>query len=123
MLTRIRNANVLYQEKVDVPASKEKIAIIKILKDEGYISNFKYIEDNKQGLIRIYLKYGPNKERVITSLKRISKPGLRRYVKAKDIPVIRGGLGTVVLSTPKGILSDKDSRRAKVGGEVICYVW
>ena len=123
MLTRIRNANLIHQEKVDMPASKEKMAIAKILKGEGYISNFKSIDDNKQGVMRIYLKYGPNKERVITNLRRISKPGLRHYVKAKSIPTVLSGMGTAVLSTPKGILSGNDSRRENVGGEVLCYVW
>lgn len=122
-LTRIRNANMIYQEKVEVPASKVKRALAEILKNEGYIKNYEYIEDNKQGTIRLYLKYGPNKEKVITGLKRISRPGLRIYAKKGEIPKVLGGLGIAVISTSKGILTDKQARREGVGGEVICYIW
>jgi len=122
-LTRIRNANMIYQGKVEVPASKVKRALAEILKNEGYIKNYEYIEDNKQGTIKLYLKYGPNKEKVITGLKRISRPGLRIYAKKGEIPKVLGGLGIAVISTSKGILTDKQARREGVGGEVICYIW
>ncbi|AOQ25420.1 30S ribosomal protein S8 [Neomoorella thermoacetica] len=122
-LTRIRNANMVYQEKVEVPASRVKRALAEILKNEGYIKNYEYIEDNKQGILRLYLKYGPNKEKVITGLKRISRPGLRVYAKKGEIPRVLGGLGVAVISTSKGILTDKEARRQGVGGEVICYIW
>ncbi|PYI50126.1 30S ribosomal protein S8 [Paenibacillus flagellatus] len=123
MLTRIRNANVVRHETVEVPASKIKREIAEILKREGFIRDAEYIEDNKQGIIRIFLKYGPNQERVITGLKRISKPGLRVYAKNQEVPKVLGGLGIAILSTSKGVMSDKDARQAKSGGEVICYVW
>ncbi|MDN5325402.1 MAG: small subunit ribosomal protein [Moorella sp. (in: firmicutes)] len=122
-LTRIRNANMVYQEKVEVPASRVKRALAEILKNEGYIKNYEYIEDNKQGILRLYLKYGPNREKVITGLKRISRPGLRVYAKKGEIPRVLGGLGVAVISTSKGILTDKEARRQGVGGEVICYIW
>lgn len=122
-LTRIRNANMVYQEKVEVPASRVKRALAEILKNEGYIKNYEYIEDNKQGILRLYLKYGPNREKVITGLKRISRPGLRVYAKKGEIPRVLGGLGVAVISTSKGILTDKEARREGVGGEVICYIW
>lgn len=122
-LTRIRNANMVYQEKVEVPASRMKRALAEILKNEGYIKNYEYIEDGKQGILRLYLKYGPNKEKVITGLKRISRPGLRIYARKGEIPKVLGGLGVAVISTSKGILTDKQARREGVGGEVICYIW
>jgi len=123
MLTRIRNANLVRHETVEVPASKVKRQIAEILKREGFIRDAEYIEDNKQGIIRIFLKYGPNNERVITGLKRISKPGLRVYTKAHEIPRVLGGLGIAIISTSKGIVTDKEARQLKTGGEVICYVW
>ena len=123
MLTRIRNANTVRHETVEVPASKIKRQIAEILKNEGFIRDCEYIEDNKQGIIRIFLKYGPNNERVITGLKRISKPGLRVYTKASEIPRVLGGLGIAILSTSKGIMTDKQARQLNTGGEVICYVW
>ncbi|HHP50887.1 MAG TPA: 30S ribosomal protein S8 [Moorella mulderi] len=123
MLTRIRNANLVYLDKVEVPASKMKRAIAEIMKKEGYIKDLEYIEDGKQGILRIYLKYGPNKERVITGLKRISRPGRRVYARKGEIPRVLGGLGIAILSTSKGILTDKEARRQGVGGEVICYIW
>ncbi|MBD2866282.1 MULTISPECIES: 30S ribosomal protein S8 [Paenibacillus] len=123
MLTRIRNANVVRHETVEVPASKIKKEIAEILKKEGFIRDAEYVEDSKQGIIRIFLKYGPNQERVITGLKRISKPGLRVYAKSQEVPKVLGGLGIAILSTSKGVMSDKDARQAKSGGEVICYVW
>ncbi len=122
-LTRIRNANQVYHDQVEVPASKMKRAIAEILKNEGFIKNYEYIEDGKQGILRLYLKYGPNKEKVITGLKRISKPGLRVYVKKDQIPRVMGGLGIAIISTPKGLMTDKQARKEGVGGEVICYVW
>jgi small subunit ribosomal protein S8 len=122
-LTRIRNANMIYQEEVVVPASKVKRAMAEILKNEGYIKSYEYIEDNKQGMIKLYLKYGPNREKVITGLKRISRPGLRIYAKKGEVPKVLGGLGMAIISTSKGILTDKQARREGVGGEVICYIW
>lgn len=123
LLTRIRNANIVYHEKVEIPASRSKRAMVEIFKQEGYIRDFEYIEDGKQGIIRLYLKYGPNKARVITGLKRISKPGLRVYAKKDEIPRVLGGLGIAVISTSKGIMTDRQARKLGLGGEVICYVW
>ncbi|MGI6413627.1 MAG: 30S ribosomal protein S8 [Syntrophomonadaceae bacterium] len=122
-LTRIRNGNMVMHETVEIPSSKLKVEIARILKEEGYIKEFEYIEDGKQGIIRVYLKYGPNKQRVITGIKRISKPGLRVYVKKDDIPRVLGGLGTAVVSTSKGLMTDKKARKEGLGGEVICYIW
>ncbi len=122
-LTRIRNGNMVMHETVEVPSSKIKLAIAKILLEEGYIKDFEYIEDGKQGMIRIYLKYGANKQKIITGLKRISKPGLRVYVKKDEIPKVLGGLGTAVISTSQGLMTDKNARKSKLGGEVICYIW
>ena len=123
MLTRIRNANVVRHETVEMPASTVKKEIAEILKREGFIRDAEYIEDNKQGMIRIFLKYGANQERVITGLKRISKPGLRVYTKSNEIPRVLGGLGIAIISTSKGVMTDKEARAAKAGGEVVCYVW
>ncbi|GIO15310.1 30S ribosomal protein S8 [Cohnella xylanilytica] len=123
MLTRIRNANLVRHETVELPASKVKKQIAEILKREGFIRDAEYVEDNKQGLIRIFLKYGPNNERVITGLKRISKPGLRVYTKSNEVPRVLGGLGIAIISTSKGIVTDKEARQGKSGGEVLCYVW
>jgi small subunit ribosomal protein S8 len=123
MLTRIRNANVVRHESVEMPASKIKKDIAEILKREGFIRDAEYIEDNKQGIIRIFLKYGPNNERVITGLKRISKPGLRVYTKSTEVPKVLGGLGIAVISTSKGVMTDKEARQTKSGGEVVCYIW
>jgi len=123
MLTRIRNANMARHEKLEVPASKMKQSIADILKREGYIRDYEYIEDNKQGILRIFLKYGPNDERVITGLKRISKPGLRVYAKADEIPRVLNGLGTAIISTSKGVLSDREARSQAVGGEILAYIW
>jgi small subunit ribosomal protein S8 len=123
MLTRIRNANMVGHETVDVPASKMKKSIAGILRDEGYINDFEIIDDNKQGVIRISLKYGANKEHVISGLKKISKPGLKVYAKRDQVPKVLGGLGIAIISTSKGIISDKKARQLGVGGEVICYVW
>ncbi|MBX6352449.1 MAG: 30S ribosomal protein S8 [Thermoflavifilum sp.] len=123
MLTRIRNANAVGHEKVDIPGSNIKRAIAEILKREGFIRDAEFIPDDKQGVIRIFLKYGRNQERVITGLKRISKPGLRVYVTKDNIPRVLGGLGIAILSTSKGIVTDKEARKLGVGGEVLCYVW
>ena len=123
MLTRIRNANMAKLEKVDVPASKLKIEVTKILKDKGYIKSFKVLRDGKQGVIRIALKYLNNEEKVITGLKRISKPGRRLYVDKDGIPKSMGGYGIVILSTSRGIHADDVCRREGIGGEVLCSVW
>lgn len=123
MLTRIRNANAVGHEKVEIPGSNIKRAIAQILKDEGFIRDAEFIDDDKQGVIRLFLKYGKDNERVITGLKRISKPGLRVYVGHDNIPRVLGGLGIAILSTSQGIMTDKEARKKRVGGEVICYVW
>lgn len=123
MLTRIRNANMVHHDRVEVPGSSLKRSIAQILKDEGFIRDFDWTEDNKQGVLRVYMKYGPNKEQVINGLKRISKPGLRVYVQRDAVPKVLGGLGIAILSTSRGVLSDRQARRERVGGEVICYVW
>ncbi len=122
-LTRIRNANMVMHENVEVPASKTKVAIAEILKNEGYIKDFEQIEDGKQGVIRVYLKYGADKTKVITGLRRISKPGLKVYCKKDEVPKVLGGLGIAIISTSKGIVTDKEARKLGLGGEVICYVW
>jgi small subunit ribosomal protein S8 len=123
MLTRIRNANSAKHDTVQIPASNIKKSIAQILVDEGYIKSFKVIEDGKQGIIEVALKYGPNKSQVITGLRRVSKPGLRIYSNCEDMPKVQNGLGIVILSTSKGIMTDKDARKANVGGEVLAYVW
>lgn len=123
MLTRIRNANVVKHETVDVPASNVKRELARILLEEGFVRGYDVIEDGKQGIIRIQLKYGQAGERVITGLKRISKPGMRVYAAKQEIPKVLNGLGISVISTSKGILTDKQARKENVGGEVICYVW
>jgi small subunit ribosomal protein S8 len=123
MLTRLRNANSVYHEKVEIPGSKIKQAIAAILKEEGFIKDFDFTSDSKQGVIRVNLKYGPNREKVITGIKRISKPGLRVYAKSEQLPRVLGGLGIAIVSTSKGIMSDKQARRNGLGGEVIAYVW
>jgi small subunit ribosomal protein S8 len=123
MLTRIRNGNHAKHELVDIPASNIKKELAAILLAEGYIKGFDVIEDGKQGIIRVELKYTQDKNRVITGIKRISKPGLRVYVKSEEIPKVLGGLGIAILSTSKGILTGKSAKVQGVGGEVICYVW
>lgn len=123
MLTRIRNASAAKHDTVDVPASNMKKAIAQILLDEGYIKGFQVIDDGKQGIIRITLKYGVGKEAVITGLKRVSKPGLRIYSTCKDMPAVMNGLGIAILSTPKGIMTDKQARKENVGGEVLAFIW
>lgn len=123
MLTRIRNANNAKHEIVEIPASNEKKAIANILLDEGFIKNVEYIEDNKQGIIKITLKYGENKQKVITGLKKISKPGLRVYARKDEVPKVLGGLGIAIISTSQGVVTDKVARGKEIGGEVLCYVW
>ena len=123
MLTRIRNANTAGHATVDVPASKMKKAIASILKEEGYIEDFEVIEDDKQGMIKIKMKYAPGKVRVISGIRKISKPGLRFFTKSEDVPKVLGGLGIAIISTSKGVISDKEARRLGIGGEVVCYVW
>ena len=124
MLTRIRNANTAKHDTVDVPASKMKLAIANILLDEGYIAKYDLVEDGAFKTIHITLKYGADKnEKVISGLKRISKPGLRVYANTEDIPKVLGGLGTAIISTNKGVVTDKEARKLGVGGEVLCFVW
>ena len=123
MLTRIRNANTVGHETVEIPASNIKKSIAEILLEEGYINGFEVIEDNKQGIIKVQMKYGAAKERVITGIKRSSKPGLKVYAKADEVPRVLGGLGIAIISTSHGVVSDKEARKLGVGGEVICYVW
>ena len=123
MLTRIRNANSAKHDTVDIPASKMKIAIAKILLDEGYIKGYTVVEDGKQGVIRITLKYAPSGERVISGLKRVSKPGLRYYKGADEMPRVLKGLGIAIVSTSKGVMTDKEARKQNVGGEVLAFVW
>ncbi|MFC0274150.1 30S ribosomal protein S8 [Metabacillus herbersteinensis] len=123
LLTRIRNANMVRHEKLEVPASTIKKEIAEILKREGFVRDVEYVEDNKQGIVRIFLKYGANNERVITGLKRISKPGLRVYAKADEVPRVLNGLGIAIVSTSQGVLTDKEARAKQAGGEVLAYVW
>jgi len=123
MLTRIRNANIVRDKVVEVPASTIKSELARILKEEGYVDDYEQVNDGKQGIIRLYLKYGPGRERVITGLKRISRPGLRIYAQKHQIPKVLGGLGIAVLSTSHGIMSDKAARQEGIGGEVLCYIW
>ena len=123
MLTRIRNANSAAKESVSMPSSKMLVAIAQIMKDEGYIANFEVIEQKPQDELKITLKYGPRKKRVIRGLRRISKPGLRIYAGKNELPRVLGGLGTAIISTSKGIMADRDARKLGVGGEVIAYIW
>ncbi|WP_456277073.1 30S ribosomal protein S8 [Bacillus sp. AK128] len=123
MLTRIRNANMVRHEKLEIPASKLKREIADILKREGFVRDVEFVEDNKQGILRIFLKYGANNERVITGLKKISKPGLRVYAKADEVPRVLNGLGIAIVSTSNGVITDKEARQKQVGGEVLAYVW
>ena len=123
MLTRIRNANNAKHKSVEIPSSRMKRDLAQILLDEGFINGFNVTEDDKQGVITLDLKYGPKEERVISGIKRISKPGLRVYVKSNELPKVLGGLGVAIISTSKGVVTDKVARKDGVGGEVICYVW
>lgn len=122
-LTRIRNANMAKHDSVEIPASNIKKSISEILKREGFIRDYEVADDNKQGVIKVFLKYGPNGERVISGLKRISKPGLRNYVSAEDLPKVLNGSGIAIVSTSAGVITDKEARQKNVGGEVIAYVW
>ena len=123
MLTRIRNASSAKHDSVKIPASNMKKAIAQILVDEGYIKSFTVEEDGKQGIMEVQLKYGPNKSPVISGLRRVSKPGLRIYTNCEDMPKVMKGLGIAILSTPKGVMTDKDARKANVGGEVLAFIW
>ena len=123
MLTRIRNANQMKYNEVSMPVSRVKTEIAKILKDEGFIADYKVLKEDVQGTIVLTLKYGPNKERVITGLKRISKPGLRVYAKNDEIPKVLNGLGIAIISTSKGLMTDKEARKNNLGGEVLAYIW
>ena len=122
-LTRIRNANMAKHESLEVPSSKIKRDIAEILKNEGFVRDVEYIDDDKQGIIRVFLKYGKGNERVISGIRRISKPGLRSYVKADAVPKVLNGLGIAILSTSEGVITDKEARAKKIGGEVIAYIW
>jgi small subunit ribosomal protein S8 len=122
-LTRIRNAGMVRYETVDIPMSNLKVGVAKVLREEGYIKDYQIIEDNKQGILRIELKYGPNDELVISGIRRVSKPGLRQYVKADDIPKVLSGLGISIISTSKGIITDREARRLRIGGEILCEAW
>ena len=122
-LTRIRNANMAKHDSVEIPASNIKKSISEILKREGFIRDYEVADDNKQGVIKVFLKYGPNGERVISGLKRISKPGLRNYVGAEDLPKVLNGLGIAIVSTSASVITDKEARQKNVGGEVIAYIW
>ena len=122
-LTRIRNANMVRHESLEVPSSNMKVAIANILKSEGFIKDFSVEEDGKQGIMKVFLKYGKNNERVITGLKRISKPGLRAYAKVDEVPRVLNGLGIAIISTSHGLMTDKEAKAKHVGGEVIAYVW
>jgi len=123
LLTRIRNASRAEHEKVDIPSSKLKVRVAEVLKDEGFIKNFRVLDDTKQGTLRVYLKYGPGNEKVISGLVRVSTPGRRVYVTHDKIPSILGGMGVAVVSTSRGVLTDRDARKERVGGEVLAYVW
>ena len=123
MLTRVRNANIVGHERVEIPASKLKMEITRTLHEEGYIRNYRWIDDSKQGILRIYLKYGEGKEKVITGLKRISKPGRRVYAKADGLPNVYGNLGIAILSTSQGIKTASECKQSGIGGEVLCYIW
>jgi len=123
MLTRIRNANTAKHESVDIPASKIKKAIADILIDEGYIKSYQIIEDGKQGIIRVTLKYGPGKRRIIQGIRRVSKPGLRKYSTCEEMPSVLRGLGIAIISTSKGIMTSKNAKKENIGGEVLAFVW
>jgi small subunit ribosomal protein S8 len=123
MLTRIRNSVLIKAEKVDIPASRLKVEIAKIMKEEGFIKSYKIIKDKKQGVLRVTLKYAQDNKPIVEGLKRISKPGRRVYVGKGEVPSVMSGMGIAVVTTPKGILTDKACRREGVGGEVLCYIW
>jgi small subunit ribosomal protein S8 len=123
LLTRIRNASNAEHEKVDIPASRLKIRIAEVLKEEGFIKNFRVLEDSKQGVLRVYLKYGPVNEKMISGLVRVSTPGRRVYVTHDRIPNVLGGMGLAIVSTSRGVVTDREARKQKVGGELLAYVW
>ncbi len=123
MLTQIRNANTARHDHVEIPASKLKVEIARILKDENFIADWRFIERGPQGVLRITLRYGPRKEQILSGLRRASRPGLRQYATRTTIPRIRGGMGVAILSTSRGVMTDRQARRLGVGGEVLCYVW
>ncbi len=123
MLTRLRNAAMVKKQYVDIPASKMKLGIVRILREEGFIKFYKYMKDNRQGIIRVYLKYDENNEPALHGVRRISKPGLRQYVDSRNIPRILGGLGIAIISTSRGLKTDRECRLHKIGGELICTVW
>jgi small subunit ribosomal protein S8 len=123
MLTRIRNGVAAHFESVEMPLSKLKVGVAKVLKEEGYITDYQVIDEGVQGTLKVTLKYGPNDEQVITGIRRVSKPGLRQYKKSSDIPKVMSGLGVGILSTSKGIITDREARRQNVGGELLCEVW
>jgi small subunit ribosomal protein S8 len=123
MLTRIRNAGRAGHDKVDIPASRMKIALARIFKEEGFIKNYKVIKDNRQGILRVYLRYDVEQKPLIQRIERVSRPGLRVYVGHEDLPRVQGGLGVAVISTSKGVITDRQARKLKVGGEVLCQIW
>jgi len=123
MLTRIRNASIAHHEKVDIPASNIKKSIAQLLMEEGYVKDVKVLEDQMQGIIRIYLKYGPDKKGIISGIRRISRPGCRSYVTKSELPKVRGGYGSAIISTSKGVMTSSRCRQERIGGEVLCYVW
>lgn len=123
LLTRIRNANTVNHDRIEVPGSKMKKAVVQILKEEGFVRDFEWVDNGHQGIIRVYLKYGPAKSKVISGLRRISRPGLRVYAKKDQVPKVLGGLGVAILSTSQGIMTDKKARQTGLGGEVLCYIW
>jgi small subunit ribosomal protein S8 len=123
LLTRIRNASRAEHEKVDIPASKLKVRVTEVLKEEGFIKNYRLIEDSKQNVLRVYLKYGAGNEKMISGLVRVSRPGRRVYVAKDEIPTILGGMGVAILSTSRGVMTDRDSRKQQLGGELLAYVW
>ncbi len=123
LLTRIRNASRAEHEKVDIPASRLKVRVVEILKDEGFVKNYRVLEDTKQSTLRVYLKYNPGNEKIISGLVRVSTPGRRIYVTHDKIPTVLGGMGVTIVSTSRGVLTDREARKQKVGGEVLAYVW
>jgi small subunit ribosomal protein S8 len=123
LLTRIRNASRAEHEKVDIPASKLKLRVTEVLKEEGFIKNFRLIDDSKQGVLRVYLKYGAGGEKIISGLVRVSRPGRRVYVGKDKVPHILGGMGVAIVSTSRGVMTDRETRKRQLGGEVLAYVW
>jgi small subunit ribosomal protein S8 len=123
MLTRIRNAGVAHFDKVDIPASRMKISLARLLKEEGFIKNYKVIKDNRQGLLRVYLKYSEHQKPLIQGLRRVSKPGCRVYRSHSELPKVQGGLGMAVVSTSQGVVTDRQARKLQVGGEILCEIW